>query len=182
MKRVLLDLWTDDCGALLATEWVVLATLIVIGIIPGLVAIRNGVLRELKDVSNATTALDQSYEFTGNELLSPEDEPARVGRSSRRTTGEGSLTEIVTSANGAGWTIVRKTTGSAGRAATLDERDPFSRPGIARTAGSAFLQGNHVQDRRDVQTGVKSVDIRPLKEQAQAHTQTPAESPADRND
>jgi len=58
-------LWNDDCGALLATEWVVVATIIVLGIIPGLIAIRQGTLSELIDFSHATTSLDQSYGFTG---------------------------------------------------------------------------------------------------------------------
>src|SRR5262245_27704996 len=104
MKRTLTNLWTDDCGALLATEWVVLATILVIGIIPGLVAIRRGVLNEMKDISNATLSLDQSYEFTGNELFCDDDDwNLDVNRidtaASRRHVGKGSLTEIVTKAN-----------------------------------------------------------------------------------
>src|SRR6266852_3260141 len=69
MKRFWMNLWMDDCGALLATEWVVLATLLVLGVVPGLIAIRNGLLHEMKDLANATMSLDQSYEFTGNELM-----------------------------------------------------------------------------------------------------------------
>jgi hypothetical protein len=173
MKRVLINLWTDDCGALLATEWVVLATLVVLGIIPGLVAIRNGVLHELKDVSNATSALDQSYEFTGNELVSPESEWAPVETASRRTAGNGSLTELVASANNRGGT--RQTTATQapdGRTAIADGRDPSSRPCTARTGGSAFVRGNHAVDGRDRHAGAKTEDIRPPEQQAQSQPAT----------
>jgi hypothetical protein len=58
-------LWDDDCGALLATEWVVMVTLLVLGLIPALIAVRQGVLSEMTDFSHAATSLDQSYGFTG---------------------------------------------------------------------------------------------------------------------
>jgi Flp pilus assembly pilin Flp len=66
-SNLFVRLWRDDCGALLAVEWVVLATVMVLGIIPGLVAVRQGVLSELLDVANAALGLDQSYGFTGQE-------------------------------------------------------------------------------------------------------------------
>jgi hypothetical protein len=66
-SNLFVRLWQDDCGALLATEWVVMATVMVLGIMPGLVAVRQGVLAELLDVANAALGLDQSYGFTGQE-------------------------------------------------------------------------------------------------------------------
>ncbi len=66
-SNLFVRLWRDDCGALLAVEWVVLATVMVLGIIPGLIAVRQGVLSELLDVANAALGLDQSYGFTGQE-------------------------------------------------------------------------------------------------------------------
>jgi hypothetical protein len=177
MKRILSNLWTDDCGALLATEWVIMATIIVLGIIPGLVAIRNGLLHELKDVSNATTSLDQSYEFTGNVLVCPETDRAGSDTTVRRHVGNGSLTEVVVTStnNRAGVKLTQVSTGRDGRPALVDGRDPFSqRRRIAQTAGSAFIQGNHTADGRELRTSVKSVDIRPLKQQAQ--TVAPADA------
>ena len=41
MRRLFRKLWQDDDGALLATEWVFLATILVIGVIPGMVAVRD---------------------------------------------------------------------------------------------------------------------------------------------
>jgi hypothetical protein len=63
-------LWKDDCGALIATEWMVVATVLVLGLIPGLIAIRQGALRGLVDFANATGSLDQSYSFSGQRLES----------------------------------------------------------------------------------------------------------------
>jgi len=41
MLRLLRKVWRDDEGALLATEWVFMATILVIGVIPGMVAVRD---------------------------------------------------------------------------------------------------------------------------------------------
>jgi hypothetical protein len=58
-------LWNDDCGALIATEWVFLGTILVLGIITGLVAVRQAVISELTEFANAVMALNQSYSFSG---------------------------------------------------------------------------------------------------------------------
>jgi hypothetical protein len=58
-------LWNDDGGALIATEWLFLVTITVIGLVTGLVAVRNAVVEELAEVGNAITSLDQSYSFDG---------------------------------------------------------------------------------------------------------------------
>ena len=64
MRSLMLKLWKDDCGALIATEWVFVATILVLGSITGLVMVRQAVLAELQDMANALMALDQSYRFT----------------------------------------------------------------------------------------------------------------------
>jgi hypothetical protein len=65
MRHLFLKLWNDDAGALIATEWVFVATILVLGIITGLVAVRNAVLAELLDFANAVLSLNQSFSFTG---------------------------------------------------------------------------------------------------------------------
>jgi hypothetical protein len=67
-------LWRDDGGAVLATEWLLVTTVLVLGLVPGLIAIRQGLLGELSDVSNATSGLDQSYGFTGQEAGEVDDD------------------------------------------------------------------------------------------------------------
>ena len=56
MKRV----WTEDDGVL-SFEWVLLVTLLTIGIVSGLAAARDAIIDELGDVAQAMLALDQSY-------------------------------------------------------------------------------------------------------------------------
>jgi len=65
MYQLMLKLWQDDCGALIATEWVFVATILVLGAITGLVAVRQAVISELVEFANAVMALNQSFSFTG---------------------------------------------------------------------------------------------------------------------
>jgi Flp pilus assembly pilin Flp len=65
MRHLLRRLWDDDSGALLATEWIIIATILVLGIITGLVATRAAVLAELIDFANALVSLNQSFSLSG---------------------------------------------------------------------------------------------------------------------
>jgi len=65
MRQMMAQLWKDDCGALIATEWVFVATITVLGVITGLVAVRNAVVSELTEFANAVLALNQSFSFSG---------------------------------------------------------------------------------------------------------------------
>jgi hypothetical protein len=138
----------DDCGALLATEWVVLATIIVIGIIPGLVAIRQGTLTELVDFSNAEMSLDQSFEFGGEEIHCT-DGIRVVGGSGRQTMGNGSITEI------SGGTAEKTRTGGGLESPRGGSSQQGSGGSVAMTAGSAFSQGNHTEDGNDMHSSTK---------------------------
>jgi hypothetical protein len=65
MRNLMVKLYNDDCGALIASEWVFVATILVLGAITGLVAVRQAVIAELHDYANALVALNQSYSFSG---------------------------------------------------------------------------------------------------------------------
>jgi hypothetical protein len=65
MRHLLLKFWQDDCGALIATEWVFVATILVLGSITGLVMVRQAVISELGDFANAVMALNQGYSISG---------------------------------------------------------------------------------------------------------------------
>jgi hypothetical protein len=65
MKNVLAQLWADDNGALLASEWLFMATILVIGTIVGLAAVRSAVNVELSEFANALLALSQGYTLAG---------------------------------------------------------------------------------------------------------------------
>ena len=62
---MLRKLWADEAGFIICTELVLVVTIVVIGMICGLVTIRNQVVQELIDVGQAIGWLDQSYSFSG---------------------------------------------------------------------------------------------------------------------
>jgi hypothetical protein len=82
MRQLLLELWQDDGGALIATEWVFVATILVLGSITGLVAVRQAVIVELVDFANAVMALNTSYSFSGQSNC----ESSTAGSSYQKTT------------------------------------------------------------------------------------------------
>lgn len=60
MRSRLQRAWTETDGVL-SFEWVLLLTLLVLGIVAGLAAARDAIISELGDASRAMLALDHSY-------------------------------------------------------------------------------------------------------------------------
>jgi len=60
MKNVLARMWKEEDGVL-SFEWVLLVTLLTIGIVSGLAGARDAIIDELGDVAQAMLCLDQSY-------------------------------------------------------------------------------------------------------------------------
>ena len=60
MKRFVNQVWQEDDGVL-TFEWVLIITLVVIGIVGGLAAARDAIIDELGDIAQATISFDQSY-------------------------------------------------------------------------------------------------------------------------
>ena len=60
MKYCLAQVWKEEDGVL-SFEWVLLVTLLTIGIVAGLTGARDAIIDELGDVAQAMLALDQSY-------------------------------------------------------------------------------------------------------------------------
>ena len=65
MRKLMLKLWNDDCGALLSTEWIFVCVIIVLGSITGMVLMRQAVISELVEFGNAVEALNVGYSFSG---------------------------------------------------------------------------------------------------------------------
>lgn len=65
MRNFMLKLWNDDRGALIATEWVFVSTIMVIGVVAGLKSVQQAVVSELGDLANAVGSLSQAYSFSG---------------------------------------------------------------------------------------------------------------------
>ena len=57
--------WSDEAGFIVSTELILIATILVIGMLVGLVSVRDQVVQELADVAEAISDVDQSYTYTG---------------------------------------------------------------------------------------------------------------------
>jgi hypothetical protein len=60
MKRTCQRIWREDAGGL-SFEWVLIITLLVIGTVGGLAAVRDALISEMGDAAEAAVTLDQSY-------------------------------------------------------------------------------------------------------------------------
>ena len=63
MKALLWKMQVED-DAVLSFEWVLLVTLVTIGVVGGLAAVRDAIIDELGDFSQAAMAIDESYTIT----------------------------------------------------------------------------------------------------------------------
>ncbi len=60
-----------DCRGGLSFEWIVLLTVLVLGVVGGMTAVRDAAISELGDVTGAVTAVDQSYRGFGVTFIDP---------------------------------------------------------------------------------------------------------------
>ncbi|PQO43089.1 Flp family type IVb pilin [Blastopirellula marina] len=58
-------LWNDEAGFIVSTELILIATIVVIGLVVGLAAVRDAVTAELSDVAGVINDMDQSYTVWG---------------------------------------------------------------------------------------------------------------------
>lgn len=65
MKNGFLVFLRNEDGFLLSSEALLIATIAILGLLVGLVAIRDSVVQELGDFSQAIGLLNQSYTYTG---------------------------------------------------------------------------------------------------------------------
>jgi Flp pilus assembly pilin Flp len=58
MRQLLACLWADDRGALLSIEFLLVSTILVLGLVVGLAALRNALATELTALANAILTLN----------------------------------------------------------------------------------------------------------------------------
>ena len=68
MQKSFARIWSEEAGVL-SFEWILLVTLLTIGIVSGLSSARDGIIDELADVASASTAIDQSFSLSGQTIL-----------------------------------------------------------------------------------------------------------------
>jgi hypothetical protein len=61
----MLRLWQDDSGALISMEFLFVATILVLGVVIGLVAVRDVVATQLSELANAIGSLNMCFSFAG---------------------------------------------------------------------------------------------------------------------
>jgi hypothetical protein len=62
---MLKSLWNDEAGVILSAELVLIGTILVLGMLVGLVELQCSIVAELQDLSSAFGNLNQSYNISG---------------------------------------------------------------------------------------------------------------------
>lgn len=60
MRRMCARMWREDDGVL-SFEWTVLTSLLTVGVVSGIAAVRDATIDEMGDLAQAMVSLDQSY-------------------------------------------------------------------------------------------------------------------------
>jgi hypothetical protein len=64
-KNTARKLWGDESGFIVSTDLILISSILVIGLLVGLVSLRDQIVQELGDVAVAVGNLNQSYSFAG---------------------------------------------------------------------------------------------------------------------
>jgi Flp pilus assembly pilin Flp len=65
MRKMMQRLWQDDQGALIAAEYLFVATILVIGTVVGLAGLREAINTELTELGNAILSISQGFTVSG---------------------------------------------------------------------------------------------------------------------
>src|SRR5262245_905232 len=65
MRNLMSKLWNDDVGAIIAGEFVLVATILVLGLVVGFKAVNSALNDELGETADAFGAISQSYRYCG---------------------------------------------------------------------------------------------------------------------
>ena len=85
---MLKTLWNDESGVILSAEIVLVGTILVLGMIVGLVSLQSAVVQELGDLASAFGDLNQSYETSGFQSLKAGGIKARTFGADFRDVGD----------------------------------------------------------------------------------------------
>jgi Flp pilus assembly pilin Flp len=65
MHQLFRTFWADDRGAILSIEFLLIATILVLGLVVGLTTLRNAVVTEFAELGNAILTLSQGFSISG---------------------------------------------------------------------------------------------------------------------
>ncbi len=80
------SLWMDEGGAVLSVELLLLVVILVIGLITGLVALRDAVVTQLGELALAVAAVDTTFAFDGLLYTESVDGGLNTGTGTTATT------------------------------------------------------------------------------------------------
>ncbi len=66
MQNLIQRFWQDDQGALIASEYLFVGTILVIGVVVGLAGLREAINSELTELGNAVLAISQGFTVSGS--------------------------------------------------------------------------------------------------------------------
>jgi hypothetical protein len=69
MTRLLSRLWDDDDGGVISVELVLIISILIFGLIPGFVALRNSGIAFMTTLGNLMNAIIPSFTFSGFAIL-----------------------------------------------------------------------------------------------------------------
>jgi len=70
VSKLFARLWDDDQGAVISSELVLVLGILVFGLIPGLVALRNSVIAALATMGNFLGRITPSFTYSGYAVIS----------------------------------------------------------------------------------------------------------------
>ncbi|MFO0800804.1 MAG: hypothetical protein U0804_25335 [Gemmataceae bacterium] len=81
MTRLLRRLWDDDDGVVLSVELLLILAVIVFGMIPGVVALRNSLIASMATTGNMLSSITPTFTYSGYAVVGgPSSQPiALVG-------------------------------------------------------------------------------------------------------
>jgi Flp pilus assembly pilin Flp len=77
--NLLRRLWNDDQGAIISVEWILIVSILIFGLIPGLVALRNSIDAALGTIGNILTTIVPNFTFSGFGIGNANVNIAQVG-------------------------------------------------------------------------------------------------------
>jgi len=68
MSKLSSKFWTDDRGAVISTELILVISILIFGLIPGLIALRNSSIAALGNIGDTLVELIPSFTYSGFEI------------------------------------------------------------------------------------------------------------------
>src|SRR5262249_42617914 len=94
VSSMLRNLWNDDCGIIVKVELIFVITILVIGCLTSLVALRQAVISEAVETANAIMSLNQSFSFSGQSTCESSTAGSAASDSSCGRITEGSTAAV----------------------------------------------------------------------------------------